>query len=161
MHGAVPNWKPDPKHVLITPRKDHNFCTMGGTCNCKNYDALYKNYMRIKTEYFKKDARLTELLTAMKSVLEHHLENKLEDWPGHVFDVLLQFACHGQRIPCVHGTCITYHQILEITSVLERLSMELTNDASVKELVTLECFGLLKVNASFCKLEQFIHLIPL
>ena len=75
----------------------------------------------------------------------HHLEDPLKEWPAHVFDVLLQFACHGKRMPCVDGSCISYSELLDVVDILESLAHKLTDHPTVQDMSVSDAYGILQV----------------
>lgn len=144
MYGMDPSSRTSPRPVQITPPDDHQFCTMAGTCECAANSVLIDEYLRLKMKYFTEDQETFSLITRLREILTGHLEAPLRIWPAHVFDVMLQFACHGKHLPCYDGTCVTYKELVDVISILEKLADRLSEEPAVKQYSLVDAYGLLE-----------------
>ncbi|OQV17140.1 putative 2-phosphoxylose phosphatase 1 [Hypsibius exemplaris] len=143
MHGLDPATETIPRKIEIAPPGDHMFCTMAHTCNCKTSKNIGAEYNRLSKELFELSPEKVSLTSRLLGIIGSHLERPIENRPTHVFDVLLQFACHGKRMPCFEGTCVTYHELVDVITLLENLSQKLSALPAVREFCILDAYGLL------------------
>ncbi|XP_055339605.1 2-phosphoxylose phosphatase 1-like [Paramacrobiotus metropolitanus] len=133
-----------PHKTSFAPPHDTMFCTLAGTCECVTTSRLMDEYFRLKMDFFKKDLESIALITRIREILTGHLEKPLHVWPTHVFDVMLQFACHGGHLPCYDGTCITFSELIEVIEVMERLAKKLSDEPAVRLYSVVDGYGLLR-----------------
>lgn len=120
---------------------------MAKTCACDGGRNLTDQFYKVKTDLLHQDSQRLALVGRLRDILATHIEDPLKEWPAHVFDVLLQFACHGKRMPCLDGTCISYTELLDVIHILESIAAQLTHHQVVKDLLVSDAYGLLQIVA--------------
>ncbi|KAL7641835.1 UNVERIFIED_CONTAM: hypothetical protein RMT77_007709 [Armadillidium vulgare] len=128
-------------NLRIRDTKGIYFC--GDYCRCDKALVYEKKHEIEKQEYLKSHPSVAKLVAELNPLVKAHDYDEDITNPFTMRDALLAYACHGAKLPCVDGKCISFEDLSKLLSYEEMEARQKRTPNQIKS-SKLNSYGFLK-----------------